>query len=144
MGYTMALLAPVIIPPMGMKTITRRFVAWIACFAMLFAALAPSVAQAMSASRGEVWAEICSVAGPKFVKTSVGEDAADTVKQQTLHLEHCPFCATHAASFALLPGPSFSMPLLDTPESHPLLFYQAPRPLSIWSTAQSRAPPAQA
>lgn len=130
---------------MGMKTITRRFVAWIACFAMLFAALAPSVAHAMSASRGEVWAEVCSVAGPKFVKTSAGLDAAaDTVKQQTLHLEHCPFCATHAGSFALPPGPSFSMPLLDTPQSHPFLFYRSPRPLSIWTAAQSRAPPAQA
>jgi hypothetical protein len=130
---------------MGMNTVTRRFVAWIACFAMLFAALAPSIAQAMSAARGETWAEICSVTGPKFVKTSAGQDAAaDPVKQQTLHIKHCPFCATHAGSFALPPQPGFSIPLLDTPESHPLLFFRSPRPLSIWTTAQSRAPPAQA
>lgn len=130
---------------MGMKRVTRRLVAWIACFTMLFAALAPSIAQARSASRGEVWAEICSVAGSKFIKTSADQDAAaDPVKQQTLHLEHCPFCATHAGSFALPPGPSLTIPLLDTPQSYPFLFFQAPRPLSIWTTAQSRAPPAQA
>jgi hypothetical protein len=130
---------------MGMKTITRRYVAWIACFTMLFAALAPSIAHAMSAARGEVWAEICSTAGTKFVKASADQPPADyAVKQQTLHLEHCPFCATHADSFALLPGPSFSIALLDTPDTHPLLFYRSPRPLAIWTTAQSRAPPSQA
>ncbi len=107
---------------------------------MLFAALAPSIAQAMSASRGEGWAEVCSVSGPKFIKAST-----DPVKQQTLHLEHCPFCATHATSPALLPPvASLTVPALDTPASHPFLFYRSPRPLSIWTTAQSRAPPAQA
>lgn len=130
---------------MGMKIITRRLVAWIACCTMLFAALAPSIAHAMSAARGDAWAEICSVAGTRFVKTSAGEDAAaDTVKQQTQHLEHCPFCATHAGSSALLPGPGFTIPVPDTPESHPFLFFRSPQPLSIWTTAQSRAPPAQA
>jgi hypothetical protein len=128
-----------------MKTITRRYVAWIACFAMLFAALAPSIAQAMSAARGETWAEICSVQGPKFVKTSIDQDsAADPVKKPIEHVKHCPFCATHAGSFALLPGPSFTIPMLDAPQSHPFLFFQSPRPLPIWTTAQSRAPPAQA
>lgn len=124
---------------MGMKFATRRLVAWIACFAMLFGALAPSIAQAMSASRGEVWTEICSVGGTRLIKIK-----SDPVKQQTLHLEHCPFCATHAGSFALPPGPSLSIPVLDTPASHPPLFYRSPRPLSIWTTAQSRAPPSLA
>jgi hypothetical protein len=124
-----------------MTRLTRRCVAWIACFAMLFAALAPSLAQAMSASRGEAWAEICSVSGPKFVKASPD---ADSVKQQTMHLEHCPFCATHADTAALLPLPSLAIAALATPASHPFLFFRAPRPLSIWTTAQSRAPPALA
>lgn len=110
---------------------------------MLFAALAPSFAHAMSAARGESWAEVCSVNGPKFVNTSVDQDpAADPVKQQTAHLEHCPFCSTHAGTAALLPVPSMSTPPLATSASHPFLFFQSPRPLSIWTTAQSRAPPA--
>ncbi len=107
---------------------------------MLFGALAPSLAQAMSASRGEVWAEVCGVAGPKLIKTG-----ADPVKQQTAHLEHCPFCDTHGASLALLPpAASLSVAMLAAPAGHPFLFYQSPRPLSIWTTAQSRAPPALA
>ncbi|MES2017932.1 MAG: DUF2946 domain-containing protein [Pseudomonadota bacterium] len=116
---------------------TRRLIAWIACFAMLFGALAPSIAQAMSSARGEVWAEVCSVSGPKLVKASI-----DPVKQQTEHLEHCPFCVTQAAPLALLPSADgLSFAALVLPDSYPVLFYQSPRPLSIWSTAQSRAPP---
>ncbi len=122
-----------------MKFVTRRLVAWIACCAMLFGALAPSLAQTMSASRGEVWAEICSVAGTKFIKIK-----GDPVQQQTLHMEHCPFCATHAGSFALPPGPGLRIAVLDAPESHPPLFYRSPRPLSIWTSAQSRGPPSLA
>ncbi len=114
---------------------------------MLFAALAPSIAHAMSASRGEAWAEVCSVAGTKLVKTNFTVDAAaaDPVKRQTLHLEHCPFCSLAPGAFALLPtGTAIVIPALVTPDSHPFPFFRSPRPLSIWTTAQSRAPLAQA
>lgn len=124
---------------MGICFINRRLVAWIACFAMLFGALAPSVSQAMSASRGEVWTEVCSVGGSKLIKIK-----GDPAEPQALHLEHCPFCATHADAFALPPGPSWSIPLPDAAPSHPPLFYRSPRPLTIWTTAQSRAPPSLA
>ena len=99
----------------------------------------------MVAARGAPWAEVCSVNGPKFVDTGVGQDvAADPVKQQTAHLEHCPFCATHTGTAALLPLPSLPAAPPATPASHPSLFFQSPHPLSIWTTAQSRAPPALA
>jgi hypothetical protein len=112
---------------------------------MLFAALAPSFAHAMSAARGAAWAEVCSVNGPKFVNTGVAQDtAADPVKQQTAHLEHCPFCSTHGGTAALLPLPGLPAAPLAASASHPFLFFQSPHPLSIWSTAQSRAPPALA
>ena len=113
---------------------------------MLFAALAPSISHAMSAARGEAWAEVCTVAGIKFVKASTAQDgAADPVKQQTLHLEHCPFCSIHAGSFALLPpSAGITVPSLELPDTHPFLFFQAPHPLAIWTSAQSRAPPVQA
>lgn len=109
---------------------------------MLFTALAPSIAHAMSTSRGEAWAEVCSVTGTKLVKTGIDQD---TLKQQTLHLEHCPFCSLDAGSQALPPpGAGIAIPVPDAPGSHPFLFFQSPQPLSIWTTAQSRAPPAQA
>jgi hypothetical protein len=106
---------------------------------MLFAALAPSIAQAMSASHAEPWAQVCSTAGTKLLKAN-----ADPAEQQSLHVQHCPFCATHADTLALLPGAGFSFAVLDAPASHPFLFYRSPRPLSVWTTAQSRAPPSQA
>jgi hypothetical protein len=124
---------------MGMKTVTRRLVAWIACFSMLFGALAPSIAHAMAAANGDAWAQVCSTSGTKLVKIG-----ADPVKQPSLHVEHCPFCATHAGPFALLPGARISIAVLDLPEAYPLLFLRAPHPLSVWTTAQSRAPPSLA
>lgn len=128
---------------MGMKKVTRRFAAWIACFAMLFAALAPSISHALSMSRGETWSEICSVSGTKLVKVNLDHDLiGDPVTADSIHLEHCPFCATHAGSFALPPNAGFAVPLIETQDTHPFLFLQSPHPLAIWTVAQSRAPPA--
>jgi hypothetical protein len=130
---------------MGMNKVTRRFAAWIACFAILFAALAPSISHAMAASFGETWAEICSVAGPKLVKVAIDETvSADPMSEKITHFEHCPFCATHGGSFALLSGSSISIPQLEPVSTHPFLFFQAPSPLPIWTSAQSRAPPVPA
>ena len=127
---------------MGMTLIMRRWAAWVACFAVLFAALAPSLSHAMAASQGDAWAEICTVGGAKLVKVSVASaDAADFGQQDQQHLEHCPFCATHAGSFALLPGAGYVLPLLETYDTFPSLYFQSPRPLPIWTRAQSRAPP---
>lgn len=106
---------------------------------MLFAALAPSLAHAASAARGEVWTQVCSSAGTKFVNTG-----GDPVEQQSLHVEHCPFCATDDGSFALLPGWGCSVAVLAMPDIHPFLFLRSPHPLSVWTTAQSRAPPSLA
>lgn len=135
-----------------MNRLTRHFTAWIACFALLFAALAPSVSHAMFAAisdaNGEVRAEICTVNGIKFVNVnSAGEvvqsdpSMSDTFTQKTMHLEHCPFCLTYGSTFVLLPGAGLQIALLETQETHPSLFFQSPHPLAIWVTAQPRAPP---
>lgn len=129
---------------MGMKRVTRRFAAWISCIAMLFAALAPSISQAMSAVPAGAWTEICSVSGTKFVKvTSDQGEVSHHGKSDLRHVEHCPLCATHAGSFALPPTAGFSIPLIKTQETHPFLFLQSPHPLAIWTVAQSRAPPSR-
>lgn len=127
---------------MGMTLITRRFAAWLAAFAILFAALAPSISHALSAARGETWAEICSTGGAKLVKVSVGQDGTSIpATGKSFHFEHCPFCITHGGSFALLPGAGIALPLPEAQNFRPFLFYQSPRPLPIWTAAQSRAPP---
>ena len=129
---------------MVMNTITRRFAAWIACCAMLFAALAPSISHAMSAARGDAWTEICSADGVKMVKAmdGQGDPAAGDVDKSSGHLEHCPFCATHPSSVTLLPGSAWSIPIVVGHDRYPPLFFQSPSPLAAWTPAQSRAPPA--
>jgi hypothetical protein len=120
---------------MHLNKIIHRAAAWIACLAMLFGALAPSVSHAM---RADAWTEVCSASGVKMVKVMAGKgDPAGADK----HLEHCAFCATHAGAPALLPGNAGSMPLLVGRDSYPPLFFQSPSPLAAWTHAQSRAPP---
>lgn len=110
---------------------------------MLFAALAPAVSQAMAASHTDIWTQICSVSGPAMVKVSVADTAVPASGEHAdLAGKHCPFCATHAGAFALPPSAGFSVPVISSPSSHPLLFFQSPHPLAIWTVAQSRALPA--
>lgn len=130
---------------MGMTLFTRRFAAWIACFAILLAALAPSISQAVANAKqesGSGWAEICSVAGIRFVQ--VAADATDDDKSagKAMQMEHCAFCSTHAGSVGLPPSPIMPLPVASGTAIFPALYYQSPAPLFIWSTAQSRAPPA--
>ncbi|MGK5073895.1 DUF2946 domain-containing protein [Janthinobacterium sp. ZB1P44] len=130
---------------MGMTLFTRRFAAWIACFAILLAALAPSISQAVANAKqesGSGWAEICSVAGIRFVQ--VDDDGAADGKSggKAMQMEHCAFCSTHAGSVGLPPA-SPVLPLLVASGTaiFPALYYRSPAPLFIWSAAQSRAPP---
>jgi hypothetical protein len=130
---------------MGMTLFTRRFAAWIACFAILLAALAPSISQAVANAKqesGSGWAEICSVAGIRFVQ--LADDGAADGKSggKAMQMEHCAFCSTHAGSVGLPPtSPMLPQLVASGTAIFPALYYQSPAPLFIWSTAQSRAPP---
>jgi hypothetical protein len=130
---------------MQMTLFTRRFAAWAACLAILMSALAPSVSHALALARGAdiAWMEVCSVAGIKLVKADAGaEKPGQPVSHEMLaQAGHCPFCSNHAASFAL--PPAAPLPFLASASAgiRPRLFYQSPRPLAIWTDAQSRAPP---
>jgi hypothetical protein len=132
---------------MGMTLFTRRFAAWIACFAILLAALAPSISQAVANAKqesGSGWAEICSVAGIRFVQLVQADDGAadETSGGKAMQMEHCAFCSTHAGSVGLPPtSPLLPLPVASGTAIFPALYYQSPSPLFIWSTAQSRAPP---
>jgi hypothetical protein len=133
---------------MGMSRFTRRtatLTAWLAGMAMLFAALAPSIARATSARHDSVWTQICSASGTRLVKVSLAEAAAqgspDDGGAPAAHGEHCPFCSTHAASFALPPDGGVSVPVIDNPQYFTFLFVPALRPPARWIKAQSRAPP---
>jgi hypothetical protein len=87
--------------------------------------------------------EICSVTGTTWI--AVDQEMPDASKKSPLHhLEHCPFCMTHADTVALplpLPlAPSFAV--AGGHDLFPALFYHAPVPLFSWSAAKPRGPPA--
>jgi hypothetical protein len=129
---------------MILSKVTRRFTAWIACFAILLAALAPSISHAMAgAGATSAWIEICSIAGTRFVQADDGDKtAAPGSIEQSLHVDHCPFCSAHAGSPGLPSNPLLTLPVVDGRPVLPSLYYQASRPLFAWASAQSRAPPA--
>jgi hypothetical protein len=94
-----------------------RLINKIALFAIVFASLAPSVSHALAAQNGtnSFLQEVCTSTGKKlFVQVtttqgkqlttefSVKQSQTDTApKNVGMHLEHCPFCASHAVAAAL-------------------------------------------
>jgi hypothetical protein len=143
------------------KSSTRRLQIWIACFAILLNALAPSISHALSRMAGPSnMIEICSASGTRWISgdgagavvaglagaqfSAETPSTLDSTTSPLLHLEHCPFCMTHAGTFAL---PSPSTTLFAVQSGHdlfPALFYHSPSPLFSWSAAHPRAPPAAA
>jgi hypothetical protein len=120
----------------------NAFAAWIACLAILFSALAPSVSQALAASSSTLHQiEICTSAGIKLVSgddDSLKKTSSDSALKKS---QHCPYCSSHSASCGLLPQSAAGFALVDGHDLYPPLFYSAPQPLFSWATANPRAPP---
>jgi len=117
----------------------NRFVHWIAALAIAMSALAPALSQAVSiAKHGEGFAmEICSVDGSKM-QIDIQDDGQDVAKQ----IQSCPYCVAQSAiTPAFNTNLSFEAP--QTLTLLPQLFYQSPKPLAVWVTPPSAAPPAQ-
>jgi len=123
-----------------MKFPKNRLIHWIAAAAIAMSALAPAASQAVSLVKGGhgFAMEICSVDGSKMQVDIQGEDQ-DLANQA----QPCPYCVTHSDI-----TPAFNTNLtFEAPQSFallPQLFYQSPKPLSVWLTPPSAAPPAQA
>ena len=119
----------------------RKLVHWVAAIAIAMSALAPALSQAVSLVKGgQGFAmEICSVDGSKMQISVQGEERTD----QAQSIEPCPYCATHSnITPAFNTNLSFQVP--QTFAMLPQLFYQSPKPLTVWVTPPSAAPPAQA
>jgi hypothetical protein len=148
----------------------KRFAAWIACFAVLLAALAPSISHVLYAAKGaeKIAATHSATHHGESVPTAKTElpdmashdhgpaspvpaesDMADhhhasashSPADKGMHFEHCPFCFTHAGSFGLSPAAALTHPVVSGSPEFPSLFYQSPQPLFVWAAAQARAPP---
>ena len=117
-----------------------RLVHWIAALAIAMSALAPAVSQAISlAKHGQGFAmEICSAEGSKLQINNQSEDQAGRAEAQP-----CPYCLAHSSI-----TPAFNTNLtFQAPQTLallPQLFYQSPKPLAVWVTPPSAAPPTKA
>jgi Protein of unknown function (DUF2946) len=123
-----------------MKFSKNRLIHWIAAAAIAISALAPAVSQAVSLVKGGhgFAMEICSADGNKMQIDVQGDD-----QELASQMQPCPYCVTHGAI-----TPVFNTNLtFEAPNSFallPQLFYQSPKPLAVWVTPPSAAPPAQA
>ena len=118
----------------------NRLIHWIAAAAIAMSALTPAVSQAVSlAKHGQGFAmEICSTSGVKITLDLQTDDqeVADQVQP-------CPYClAQNTITPAFNSSLTFQAP--QTLALLPQLFYQSPRPLAVWVTPPSAAPPTQA
>lgn len=118
----------------------NRLIHWIAAAAIAMSALAPAVSQAVSlAKHGQGFAmEICSADGTK------AEIKVQTEDQEVAdQAQPCPYCVTqNTITPAFNTNLTFQAP--QTLALLPQLFYQSPKPLAVWVTPPSAAPPAQA
>jgi hypothetical protein len=118
----------------------NRLMHWIAALAIAMSALAPALSQAVSlAKHGQGFAmEICSADGMKMQIQVQTDDQLDLVGAQP-----CPYCLAQS-----LITPSFNTTLtFQAPQTFsllPQLFYQSPKPLAVWVTPLSTAPPTPA
>ena len=118
----------------------RKLVHWLAALALAMSALAPAVSQAVSlAKHGEGFAmEICSTSDAK-IQIHVQVDDQELADQA----QPCPYCvAQNSLTPAFNTNLTFAAP--NTFALLPKLFYQSPKPLTVWVTPPSAAPPSQA
>jgi hypothetical protein len=87
--------------------------------------------------------EICSATGNKSVLVTELDiqKPMDSQDSKAAPMQHCPYCLTHAGSFALLSDAPSLLINPDLSYSLPALFYHAPRPLFAWAASNPRAPP---
>lgn len=129
---------------MFLTRLHRRFTAWVALFALVLGALAPTVTQAMVAGGDRAdWLQVCSVSGMVWVKADTGEvrdhqpDSSAPVSDAS---QHCPWCTLHGGA-AGLPVVALHLDLPPRLSDLPPAFYSAPLAATAWAPAQSRAPP---
>ena len=124
-----------------MNSRKNRIVHWIAALAVAMSSLAPAVSQALSlAKHGQGFAmEICAADGTKSQINIQSEDQAELTES----IQPCPYCiANTAITPAFNTNLTFQAP--QTLALLPQLFYQSPKPLAVWVTPPSAAPPTQA
>jgi hypothetical protein len=120
------------------SVLKQRGAAWVALFAIILHALAPSFSHAVvtfSNTQSNIWVEICSSLGSKWIAA----EPLNTTGSET-NFQHCPYCVTPSNS-AVLPTSyvSWIPQLEDYAAANNVLQYFLHS--DVWPTALARAPP---
>lgn len=123
------------------RNLMRRS-AFIALFAVLLNALAPTLSYAMAAGKGVAVLEMCTSFGLKKVPVS-GTDSEDT--SSTHGFKHCQFCLSVGAP----PPPSVKQTVAVFAPLQTAMAMASDRqivrnPLLFWSASHKRGPPSLA
>jgi hypothetical protein len=129
---------------MGMNRTINYCAAWMGCFVILLASMAPSISRVLIAfdTHAPSIIEICTMDGMVQITDDTAPYPTSAATQQVMHIEHCPFCLNNPLALGLTPAaPVSTQPVLSSYYQFPALFYQASTPLFAWLSAQPRAPP---
>jgi len=116
----------------------QKWMAWVACAALLAAALLPSVSHAIAFDRvaAAMAAEICAPSGKSYTDQQSPSKHAG-------HMEDCPYCRS-GGDVPVLPGVQLVPAPIKIAALKPALFYVSPAPMFMWAAAQPRGPPSLA
>lgn len=81
-----------------------RMIHWLACLALLMAALAPTVSRVLAASDPVLMQEICSVDGLRRVVVDQDQGTGSGDPATLLALDHCGYCTLAQHDPAVLPA----------------------------------------
>lgn len=126
---------------MSSRRLHHRWAAWTAALALLWAALAPALADRVPGGTPTEMLQVCSVMGTMMAPMD-GAPAGDAGTAASAG--HCPWCSLQAHTLGL---PVAAHEVLSLPAARyalPVDFLRAPRTQHAWTHARSRAPPAQA
>lgn len=124
----------------------RHVAAWIACLAILLNALAPAIAHAIGAQRGEqaLLGAVCTTDRSGLARAvlaaAAADDEGDGGSAQGMNAS-CPYCGTHAGAFLPPAASVVRLPVDGLRHAPPSLFLDAPRPLFAWAAVRARGPP---
>jgi hypothetical protein len=127
--------------------ISTRLASWIAIAAIVFSALAPTIAHAFPAKNTPqtLWQELCTAQGTKLIQsTDVAGDQQQIPVQNNagIHFEHCPYCFSHAGSVGLPPATAAFVFVATGQSAQFAASYIAPvLPFYHQSANPSQAPP---
>lgn len=119
----------------------NRLTHWIAIFAILMSAVAPTISQALSSKTSSVdYTYVCTASGMKTVALSTDPSKDSQSDHKKVTGDHCGYCVFQGTYYVPTDSSTrFDPSKLASFYSEP--YYQSPKPLFAWIKLPSQAPP---